>query len=45
MTAYSGGVEISRMFCNNIGISYSIYSFGHHDLRDNTNYWLFILKQ
>ena len=24
--------------------SYSVYSFGHHNLRDNTNYQLFVLK-
>ena len=44
MSAYSWGIEISRMFQNNMGNSYSIYRFGHHDLRDNTDYWLFILK-
>ena len=27
-----------------MGNSYSIYRFGHHDLRDNTDYRLFALK-
>ena len=44
MSAHSWGVEISRMFWNNLGNSYSIYRFGHHNLRDNSDYWLFILN-
>ena len=44
MSAYSWGVEISRMLQNNLGSSHSIYSFGYHNLRDNTNYWFFILN-
>ena len=27
-----------------MGNAYSIYRYGHHDLRDNTNYQLFILQ-
>ena len=27
-----------------MGISYSIYRFGHHNLRDNNDYQLFILE-
>ena len=42
MSAYSWGVEISRMFINNMGNFHSIYSLGGHDLMDNTNYQLFI---
>ena len=44
MSAYSWGIEISRIFCNKMGKSFSIYRLGHHNLRDNTNYWLFILE-
>ena len=35
---------MSRIFCNNMGNSYSIYRLGHHDLRDNTEYQLFLLE-
>ena len=35
---------MSRIFHNWMGNSYSIYRFGHHDLRDNADYQLFMLK-
>ena len=44
MSAYSWWIEISRIFHSNLGNSYSIYRFGQYDLRDNINYWLFILE-
>ena len=44
MSAYSWGIEISRMFQNNLGNSFYTYRLGPHDLRDNTDYWLFVLK-
>ena len=43
-SVYSWGIEISRRLRNNLGNSYSIYRFEHHDLRDSTDYQLFAFK-
>ena len=44
MSAYSRGIEISRRIRNNLGNSYSIYRFVHHNHRDSTNYQLFTIE-